>query len=148
MKRSVFAFVGITLSGWLFQSLALGDEFRFPGGDPAAGKAAFVTLNCNQCHTVFGTDLEEPKGKRRLNLPLAAEKRFVESYGDIITAITNPQHVVAEQYKEILSQSEQAGGIKAFMPDMTHDMSARQLMDLVAFLHDAYSKQLKGYTGK
>jgi mono/diheme cytochrome c family protein len=113
--------------------------FRFPGGDPEAGEKAFVSLNCIQCHTVKGVDLEEPKGSMPLNLELAAEARFVGSYEDIIRAITNPKHVVTKRYRDILTATEQAGSIEPLMPDMTSDMSAKQLMDLVVFLDRVYA---------
>lgn len=120
-------------------------SFRFPGGDAEAGQKAFVTLNCMQCHSVSGVKLDEPKGERRLDLVLAAETRFVRSYEDIIRAITNPKHVVTEQYRKILSQSEIAGEIEPLMPDMTLDMSARQLIDLTAFLDQVYAKSGNEY---
>jgi sulfur-oxidizing protein SoxX len=119
--------------------------FRFPGGDAEAGIAAFHQLNCVQCHTVKGVALEEPKGERRLELVLAADRRFVERYEDLITAIVNPRHVIQEQYRAILDQPELAGGIEPMMPSLAGDMSAQQLMDLVAFLHAAYSDSVEGY---
>ena len=137
----LFAFFVLALS----LSSAEEKSFRFPGGDGEAGGEAFVALNCIQCHTVKGTDLEKPKGKQRLNLVLGAETRFVRSYEDIIRAITNPKHVVTQQYREILSRSERAGGIEPLMPDMTKDMSARQLIDLVAFLDAVYAESIQEY---
>lgn len=124
--------------------LAADDGFRFPGGDADQGKVAFVSLNCVQCHTVQGVELAEPAGKRRLELPLGKEVRFAKNYEGIVTAITNPKHVITEQYRAILSEAEAAGGIEPLMPDFTNDMSARQLMDLVAFL-DAVYGDLDGY---
>jgi len=130
MKRSVVISCVVALFAfWIPHSNSLAADFRLPGGDKARGKEVFVSLNCNQCHTVYGTDVNEPKGKRRLNLPLAGEERFVKSYEDLIIAITNPQHVVTERYREILTGPEQAGEIKAFMPDLTNDMSVRQLKE-------------------
>lgn len=120
-------------------------SFRFPGGDYEDGRTAFMTLNCNQCHTVAEVVIDEPKGKRRLDLRLASEQRFVRSYEDIITAITNPQHVINEQYRSILNKPELNGSIKPFMPDLTREMSARQLMDLVSFLDKVYKGSLEGY---
>ena len=119
--------------------------FRFPGGDAAEGKVVFERLNCNRCHQVKGIELAEPKGKRLLSLSLGKEIRFVKRYEDIITAISNPQHVVTKQYSSLLSQAEIDGEISAFMPDLTNDMSVRQLMDLVAFLDKIYSIDLEGY---
>lgn len=119
--------------------------YRFPGGDATAGREAFLRLNCVQCHSVSQVELPEPKGKRRLELTLANEIRFVKNYEDLVTAITNPKHVVAEQYRAILTNAELQGGIKPLMPDFTNEMSVRQLMDIVSFLDEVYRSALPDY---
>jgi L-cysteine S-thiosulfotransferase len=119
--------------------------FRFPGGDATDGRDSFIGLNCVQCHSINKVELPDPKGNRRLELTLANEIRFVKKYEDIITAITNPKHVVTEQYRAILTKAEVQGGIEPLMPDFTNDMSARQLMDIVAFLDEVYRKALPEY---
>ena len=119
--------------------------FRFPGGEAEAGREAFIALNCIQCHTVAKTDLPEPKSPRRLELNLAGQVRFVKNYADLVVAITNPRHVVTEQYRAILTGAEASGGIEPVMPDLTKDMSARQLMDLTAFLDAAYRGAQESY---
>ena len=58
--------------------------------------------------------------------------------------ITNPKHVVNQQYADVLSGLAGQGGIDSFMPNLTEDMSARQLMDLVAFLNSVY-RTMEGY---
>ena len=121
--------------------------YRFPGGDPEAGREAFIKLNCIQCHSVTNVELGNLKAARRLELALASKLRFVKKTENIITAITNPKHVITQQYKDILSKTEQQGGIEPLMPDLTKDMSVRQLMDIVAFLDEAYRKSLPEYNG-
>lgn len=121
--------------------------FRFPGGDPEAGREAFIKLNCIQCHSVAKVEMGDLKAARRLEFALAGKLRFVKKTEDIITAITNPKHVITQQYKDILSKTEQQGGIEPLMPDLTKDMSVRQLMDIVAFLDEAYRKSLPEYGG-
>ena len=144
-----FLFLSAIFFAPVFSGLHAADPakkgFRFPGGDSVAGKETFVSLNCVQCHTVSKVSLPEVKGSRRLELMLADEIRFVKSYEDLIIAITNPKHVVAEQYRAILTNEELHGSIEPLMPDLTADMSARQLMDLVAFLDAAYHGALSGY---
>jgi|GEM_PF-959457 len=123
-----------------------GKVFRFMGGNAASGKEAFSKLNCNQCHHVEGVeDLQKPKGKRRLNLVLGKEVRFVKRYEDIITAITNPRHVMNEQYKAILSKAELAGEMEPFMPNLSDFMSAKQMIDIVTFLDAAYDAKQASY---
>lgn len=134
----------------LFFSTAIADEaeqkvFRFPGGDIEAGERAFEALSCTKCHSVAEANLAEPSGKKVLELELGANLRFVKNYEDLIRAIVNPKHVVSEQYRAILTKPELSGGIEPFMPDLTQDMSARQLVDLVAFLDKAYANSLDQY---
>ena len=125
-----------------------GAGYRFPGGDGVAGRESFIGLNCVQCHSINKVELPDPKGNRRLELTLANEIRFVKNYEDLITAITNPRHVVTEQYRAILSKAEIQGSIEPLMPDLTNDLSARQLMDIVAFLDKVYRNALPDYGAK
>ena len=120
-------------------------SYRFPGGDPDRGKTAFSQLTCIQCHRVSGEDLPGPSAPEYIDLTLGTGGRFVKSYEDIITAITNPQHVVDEQYAGILADLDPEGKISAYMPNSTDRMSACQLMDLTVFLDRAYRKSAAGY---
>ena len=122
-----------------------GTPFRLYGGKIDEGKKAFETLNCIQCHKVKGFEVADPKEKRRLTLTLGDEVRFVKRYEDILLAITNPRHVINEQYRAILSKAELDGSIEPFMPDLTDHMTARQLVDLVAFLDSTYVKSQPDY---
>ena len=122
--------------------------FRFRGGNMEHGKEAFARLNCIQCHTISGVEVPEPEGKRRFDLKLGEEMRFVKRYEDIVVAISNPRHVVTERYRAILTDAEARGEIEPFMPDFSDDMSVRQLMDIVAFLDDVYSNALADSYGK
>ncbi len=119
--------------------------FRFRGGDPEKGREAFAILSCNQCHSVANSNVPDPRQKRRINLELAAEMRFVKKYEDLILAITSPRHVINEQYRAIISDVELQGELKPFMTDLTDHMSARQLMDLTSFLHQIYARELPEY---
>lgn len=122
--------------------------FRFAGGEAEAGRDAFIKLNCIQCHSVAKTEFPALKATRRLEMKLASKGRFVKKYEDLITAITNPKHVLNERFRELLAKNEVEGSIEPLMPDLTKDMSVRQLMDIVAFLDQAYSKSLPDYRGK
>jgi hypothetical protein len=122
--------------------------FRFNGGDAEAGRDAFIKLNCIQCHSVAKTDFPALKATRRIELNLAGEGRFVKKYEDLITAITNPKHVLNERYRELLAKNQIEGSIEPLMPDLTKNMSVSQLMDIVGFLDQAYSKSLPDYRGR
>lgn len=120
-------------------------DFRLIGGDRERGSEAFTRLNCIQCHTVAGVEVPAPKGERRLDLKIAEEVRYVKGYEDLIVAITNPRHVVTERYRAILSDAEFQGAIEPFMSDLTDHMSVRQLLDLVTFLNEVYTKAQPSY---
>lgn len=144
-RPSLIALSLFLVSGGIGLTAAEPGGFRFPGGEAEAGREAFVALNCVQCHTVAKTELPDPKSPRRLELNLAGQVRFVKRYEDIVSAITNPRHVVTEQYRAILTGAEASGGIEPVMPDLTKDMSARQLMDLTAFLDAVYRGAQESY---
>lgn len=124
---------------------AQSEGFRFRGGNPERGQKAFNSLNCIQCHTVKNVNVAAPQEKRRLNLQLASELRFVKRYEDLILAITSPRHVINEQYRAILTSAELQGEVEPLMPDLTDHMTAKQLMDLTAFLNQIYAKELPTY---
>lgn len=119
--------------------------FQFRGGDPEKGREAFTILSCTQCHSVANANVPDPRQKRRINVELAAEMRFVKRYEDLILAITSPRHVMNQQYGAILSDVELQGELEPFMADLTDHMSARQLMDLTSFLHQVYAREVPGY---
>jgi hypothetical protein len=62
----------------------------------------------------------------------------VKSYGELVTSIITPQHVISPQYLKMLSEEEKAKGVESPMPVFNHDLSVKQLTDLVAFLHSRY----------
>lgn len=121
------------------------EGFQFRGGNAERGQQAFATLNCIQCHTVANVNVPAPGEKRRIDLKLASELRFVKRYEDIILAITSPRHVINEQYRAILSNTELQGAVEPLMPDLTDHMTAKQLMDLTAFLDQTYRAALPDY---
>jgi len=121
------------------------EVFRFRGGNSDEGRQAFSVLNCIQCHSVMNEEIPNPPESQRIEVALAAEVRFVKSYEDLIIAITNPRHVINEHYRAILLDTQVQGELEPFMPDLTDQMSVKQLMDLTAFLHQAYSRELPAY---
>jgi sulfur-oxidizing protein SoxX len=119
--------------------------FRFPAGEAEAGREAFIKLNCIQCHSVAKTELPTAKPASRLQITLGSKLIGAKKYEDIIYAITNPKHFLTERYRDLLSKTELQGSIEPLMPDLTKDMSARQLMDIVTFLDSVYRKEQPEY---
>ena len=110
--------------------------FRLPDGDVERGKVAFVQSKCSACHTVKGTDIPAPSKDYAYVrvVVLGGEVRQVKTYGELVTSIINPSHVLAPGYpKELITKNNQSA-----MPNFNDTMTVRQLIDLVAFLQSRY----------
>lgn len=126
------------MAGWLVAALVSGcvpgpkssEGFRLPDGDAKKGEQAFLDLQCNRCHTVDGVELPPP---RVFKLTLGGETARVKTYGELVTSIINPSHVLSEQYKQQLADAKESP-----MPDLTEEISVHQMIDLVAFLQSHY----------
>jgi len=79
-------------------------SFRFPilDGDIQEGRDAFVRLECNQCHVVDGVQLPAFSGPRPVTVELGGEMYFAKTYGDLVTSIINPDHVLSDEYLDQL----------------------------------------------
>ena len=104
--------------------------FRLPDGDVIAGKQAFLALECNKCHSVEGVDLPPPI---EFNIHLGGESPRIKTYGELVTSVINPSHVVSGKYKQELKE-----GKISPMPDFNKRMTVQQVIDLVAFLKPRY----------
>lgn len=121
-------------------------DFRFPilRGDTAQGQAAFVRLGCNQCHMVDGVDLPAFAGTRPVTVELGGELMFAKTYGDLVTSIINPDHVISDRYLEQLPRTERRA-VSSSPMYLNPEMKVTELIDIVAFLNSRYSL-LPGYT--
>lgn len=104
--------------------------FRLPDGDMARGKQAFLDLKCHTCHKVEGEDLPAPTA---FHLTLGGTTTRVKTYGELVTSIINPSHVIAPQYQAQLTAANLSP-----MPEFNHLMTVAQMIDLVAFLQPHY----------
>lgn len=120
-------------------AVKMGRGFRLPEGDAEKGKAAFIDLRCNECHTVAGVDLPKSETPPGFTVELGGEVRKVKSYGELVTAITQPQHIVAPEYLATLEKAKR-DGVSSPMPDFNDRMTVSQLADIVTFLHAHYQK--------
>jgi hypothetical protein len=111
--------------------------FGFPieQGDIEAGRQAFIENRCHQCHTVAGVRLPE-LGVAPPLFELGGEISNVKAYSELVTSIINPDHEIAERYRE----ERRRRGLPALPMPMPHieSMTVRQLIDLVAFLDSRY----------
>lgn len=104
-------------------------KFVMPAGDPAAGKAAFVKLQCTLCHKVPGAGLP---GTRESDVG----PELGPGYGKL------PPEYVAEsivnRHKYIAGTLEKYTGVdkvSSKMSDLSDEMSVREMIDIVAFIH-------------
>lgn len=128
------------------QSRTSGKGLHLPKGDIEQGKQAFVELKCHRCHTVVDTELPTIDMETPLvNLNLGGEVYRVKTYGELITAITNPNHIISSEYIKILEKPVKIGNIETPMPSANDEMTVTQLINIVSFLDSHYQK-LNAYT--
>ena len=116
-----------------------GAGFRLPDGDVEKGRLAFVELNCVRCHSVVGEDaLSSSVTEREIHVVLGGDVTRDKTYGQLVTSIINPSHVIsAENRKKYVDENG-----ASLMPDMTDELTARQVIDLVTFLQTKYKVKL------
>mgnify|MGYP002630548890 CR=1 FL=1 len=149
MKRTIPLVLGLVFTLVLGACRTYPDsssDFRFPilRGDIPRGQEAFVSLGCPQCHLVDGVQLTGFTGTTFLQVPLGGDLIFAKTYGDLVTSIINPDHVLSKRYLDQLPP-EQRRATNSSPMYMNPDMKVTQLIDIVAFLNSRY-RLLPGYT--
>lgn len=96
-----------------------------------------MSLQCQQCHTVAGMELPKPESPSAVQFELGGEVRKVKTYGELVTAIIQPQHIVSPEYLEKMIGKQDAASP---MPSFNDTMTVTQLTDIVTFLHAHYQK--------
>ncbi len=110
-----------------------GRGFKLPDGDAERGKATFVELACNDCHTIG--DVERvADSSSELEIRLGGPVSRVKTYGELVTSVINPSHRIARQYPPQDVSTEGTSRMRAYNSVMT----VQQLVDLVTFLQDEY----------
>ncbi len=125
-----------------------GKGLVLPAGSIESGKATFVNLGCIQCHRVADVDIPEYDGDSKIMLLLGGKVRRVKTYGELVTSIINPNHVISPVYLNSIQSSENAGEISTPMPSFNDEMTVAQLIDLVTFLDAHYEKLLPDYVSQ
>ncbi|HTO03113.1 MAG TPA: c-type cytochrome [Opitutus sp.] len=112
-------------------------RFRLPRGNPEHGKAAFVTLNCTECHSVAGVaDLPKPTVEPTAVIVLGGEVARLRTVGDLLTAIVHPAFSISEKMKVPRDKAP----AETTMRDVNDRMTVRQMIDLVSFLQPQYKQ--------
>lgn len=128
------------------ESAMTANGFVLPAGDAARGQDVFVDSGCPQCHVVAGIDLPAHPQASEIQIELGGKRAKIKDYGDLLTSVVNPEHVIADAYKRTLSAEEKARG-ESPMPDFNSRITVAQLIDLVQFLHSTYEKLVPEYRG-
>jgi len=95
-------------------------DFFLPVGDVAAGREAFVALECYSCHAVPG-DPEMPLPETGPQSPTCGGALASKSREYIADSIISPAHIIPPPETE------------SPMANFRAEMSVQQLIDLVAF---------------
>ena len=116
--------------------------FRLPEGSIWKGKTAFVELGCIQCHSVVDEDMmPEVEGTREIHVVLGGEITRVKTYGQLVTSIINPSHVISPQYRDKYMDAEG----NSMMTDFSKQMTVEQMIDIAEFLQARYEVVIPDY---
>lgn len=107
--------------------------FVLPEGDAVSGREAFIYMQCHQCHTVAGEELPTIEDQEPY-VELGGSVTRVKTYGELITAIINPSHELADGYPEELVSEDGASNMYNYNSYMT----VQELIDIVMFLQPHY----------
>ena len=113
--------------------------FVLPAGDIAQGEQVFVDFNCHGCHTIPGMEFPETDFEPPFILEIGGEVYRVRDYGELLTAVVNPDHIISPKYKAMLERADREVIISP-MPYFGEQMTVAELIDLVEFLHAQYTK--------
>ena len=119
-RQPVAALVGADANG----GVPRGWMFRVPPGDAARGRQVFARLECFRCHQLRGESFPTPSAAG----PELTEASAHHPVGYLVESILNPNAVIVEGPGYIGSDG------RSTMPDYRDELSARDLIDLVAYL--------------
>ncbi len=108
--------------------------FRLPDGDADNGRATFAYMQCNQCHTVVGETFEDIPLADPPYVELGGRVSRIKTYGELVTAIINPSHKLADGYAEETVSEDGESNMYVYNRYMT----VEELTDLVSFLQSSY----------
>jgi uncharacterized protein involved in high-affinity Fe2+ transport/mono/diheme cytochrome c family protein len=105
-----------------------GWQFRFPDGDPTAGRAIFAKLECYQCHTIQGESFAQTStsaGNIGPELTGMGDHHPVEYFAE---SILNPNAII------ITGPGYTDADGMSIMPDYRDTLTVAEFIDLLAYL--------------
>lgn len=115
--------------------------FRLPDGDAAAGREAFLYMQCHQCHSIEGEELPAIPGQEPPYVQIGGTVSRVKTYGQLVTAIINPSHRLAYGYaKDVVSIDGESR-----MYNYNAHMTVKELTDIVMYLQPMYDVHVPEY---
>jgi hypothetical protein len=134
----IVVFTFLALAGCDQQS----QGFNLPAGNAEQGKANFILMQCNNCHSIEGSvPWSGEDSGQSINVVLGGPTTQVKTYGDLVTSIIHPSHK--------LSRGEQPGTVtpdgESTMRNYNDVMSVQELIDLVEFLQSEYEIWVPDY---
>lgn len=133
----MLAILGISvalLSGCDEEKIMSERGFRLPDGNAEAGRETFLYMQCNQCHTIRNEELPTVAGYEPY-VELGGPVTRVKTYGELVTAIINPSHKLADGYAEDVVSEDGVSNMYVYNGYMT----VQELTDLVMFLQPHYN---------
>lgn len=115
--------------------------FQLPRGDPDAGREAFVAVGCTQCHSVKGESFPELASPPTMDVQLGGDVRRVKTYAQLVTSIIYPSQSIKDSHGTDTQDSEG----NSLMPDLTANLTVRQLIDITQYLQLHYNLVLPDY---
>lgn len=113
--------------------------FTLPEGDVAQGEQVFIDFNCHACHSIPGLEFPDVDFTPPFILEIGGEVYRVRNYGELLTAIVNPDHIISPKYKAMLERADREALISP-MPYYGEEMTVAELIDVVEFLHSHYTR--------
>ena len=113
--------------------------FTLPEGDIAQGEQVFIDFNCHACHSIPGLEFPDVDFTPPFILEIGGEVYRVRNYGELLTAIVNPDHIISPKYKAMLERADREALVSP-MPYYGEEMTVAELIDVVEFLHSHYTR--------
>ena len=112
-----------------------GRGFSLPEGSVDKGRATFVELECNACHSVGNIERVAGHEGPDMDIKLGGRVSTIKTYGDLVTSVINPTHKTSRRYAQQNVATENG---ESKMIVYNEIMTVQQLVDLVTYLESNY----------